>query len=281
MRASFTVIPTVVIVPALLAGACTLYAQKQNGCSILNVYDANSFSKGHKIAVGVFEVGGAGVGSNAGPLEKPREILLDRFQKDLKKTKYFSAVSVVAADMSSDADYILEGDLIGLNGGSRFGRIFVGGFGSLGQMRVSGRILGPAPKSTDPARRVLSDWECNVFTGGKWGTEGNESMARRDAAFFRTHCVSKSRVCSAAKRAKPDSTICSPKLSQTPTNPPLRARPKREIVHGATNRNGSPRTTTTRSKASSSEAARSDPGELMSYGLRKQLIAHTKSCFPR
>lgn len=63
--------------------------------------------------------------------------------------KYFSDVSVASADMGSDAYYILEGDLIGLSGGSQFGRIFVGGFGNLGQMRVSGRILGPASRPGD------------------------------------------------------------------------------------------------------------------------------------
>ena len=166
----------------ILGAALSAYGQK-SGCSVLNVYDPDAFSKGNKLAVGVFEVGGGGVGSNAGPLEKPREILLERFQKDLKKTKYFSDVSVVAPDMTTDADYILEGDLIGLSGGSQFGRIFVGGFGNLGQMRVSGRILGPAPRpgGDGQSRAVLSDWECNVFSAGTWGFEGNEKVARRAA----------------------------------------------------------------------------------------------------
>src|ERR1700761_3206001 len=157
-------------------------AQWQNGCAVLNIYDANAFSKGRKIAVGVFEVGGGGVGANAGPLEKPRELLLERLQKDLKKTKYFSSVSVAAADMSTDADYVLEGDLVGVTGGSQFGRIFVGGFGNAGQMRISGTILGPAARPGDgESRAVLSDWECNVFDVGKWGLEGNEKVARHSA----------------------------------------------------------------------------------------------------
>ncbi len=171
----------VLVAGPLLGGVLCAYGQRP-GCSVLNVYDADAFTKGRKIAVGVFEVGGGGVGSNAGPLEKPRELLLERFQRDLKKMKYFSDVSVASADMGSDAYYILEGDLIGLSGGSQFGRIFVGGFGNLGQMRVSGRILGPASRPGDmESRPVLSDWECNVFGAGKWGFEGNEKVATRNA----------------------------------------------------------------------------------------------------
>jgi hypothetical protein len=155
---------------------------RQSGCALLNVYDAKAFSPDRKIAVGVFDVGGGGVSSNAGPLEKPRQILLDHFQKDLKKTKYFSSVLTVAADMVTDADYVLEGNLIGANGGSRFGRIFIGGFGNTGQMRVSGRILGPARPADGGSRPVLSDWECNVFDMGFTGFEGNANVVRRDAA---------------------------------------------------------------------------------------------------
>jgi hypothetical protein len=153
---------------------------------LLNVYDPKGFSEGRKIAVSVFEVGGAGVGSNAGPLEKPRDILLDRFQKALKKTKYFSDVSVVAPDATSDAEYVLEGNLIGLSGGSRLGRYFVGGFGNAGQMRVSGQILGPAKRQADNASRpVLSDWECDVFNAGQnpfalFG-ESNAKIAKENA----------------------------------------------------------------------------------------------------
>ena len=74
----------VLVAGVLLGGALSAYGQ-QPGCSLLNVYDADAFSKGRKIALGVFEVGGARVGSNAGPLEKPRELLLERFQRDFKK----------------------------------------------------------------------------------------------------------------------------------------------------------------------------------------------------
>lgn len=149
------------------------------GCSLLNVYDPQGFSQGHKIAVAVFEVGGGGVGSNAGPLEKPRDILLEQFQKALKKTKYFSEVSLVAPDATSDAEYVLEGNLIGLNGGSRAGRYFLGGLGNAGQMRVSGQILGPAKASGDNASRpVLSDWECDVFNAGQNPFAFGESNAK-------------------------------------------------------------------------------------------------------
>src|SRR5207249_673553 len=125
-------------------------------------------------------VGGGGVGTNAGPLEKPRQLLLEHFQKDLNKTKYFSDVTVVAPDMPSDAHYVLEGNLIGLNGGSRRGRYFIGGFGNMGQMRVNGRILG---SGQGEARPVLSDWECNVFNPGgvfDWGG-ANDKLARQNA----------------------------------------------------------------------------------------------------
>jgi hypothetical protein len=177
----FNAICKVFVAGGLVGVALSSYGQKA-GCSVLNVYDPNAFSKGGKIAVSVFEVGGGGVGSNAGPLEKPREILLERFQRDLKKTKYFSEVSVVTPDVTSNADYVLEGNLIGLAGGSQFGRIFVGGFGNAGQMRVSGRILGPALRPGDTASRpVLSDWECNVFGVGKWGFESNEGVTKRNA----------------------------------------------------------------------------------------------------
>jgi hypothetical protein len=166
----------------LLGGIFTAQGGSLTGCSLLNIYDPSGFSPGRKIAIGVFEVGGGGVGSNAGPLEKPRELLLERFQRDFKKWKYFSDVSAVGADMATDADYILEGDLIGVGGGSQFGRVFVGGFGNLGKMRVSGRILGRASQPGDSSTRpVLSDWECNVMGGGKWGFEGNAKIARENA----------------------------------------------------------------------------------------------------
>ncbi len=165
----------------LVGGACNVYAQMR-GCGILNVYDADAFVAGRKIGVAVFEVGGGGVGSNAGPLEKPRQILLEQFQKDLKKEKYFSAVSMVTADSPSNADYVLEGNLLGLNGGSRAGRYFIGGFGSMGQMRVNGRILGAGAGDSRP---VLSDWECNVFNpGGPFDFGGaNDKLARQNARF--------------------------------------------------------------------------------------------------
>jgi len=176
------VISKVLLANLLLGGIFTAYGARLTGCSLLNIYDPSGFSPGRKIAIGVFDVEGSAVSSNAGPLEKPRELLLERFQRDFKKWKYFSDVSVVAADMVTDADYILEGDLIGLGGGSQFGRIFVGGFGNLGQMRVSGRILGPASRPGDSSTRpILSDWECNVMGGGKWGFEGNAKIARENA----------------------------------------------------------------------------------------------------
>lgn len=176
------VIYKVLLTSILLGGIFTAHGGQLTGCSLLNIYDPSGFSPGRKIAIGVFEVGGSGVGSNAGPLEKPRELLLERFQRDFKKWKYFSDVSVVAADMVTDAEYILEGDLIGLSGGSQFGRFFVGGYGNLGKMRVSGRILGPASQPGDSSTRpILSDWECNVMGGGKWGFEGNAKIARENA----------------------------------------------------------------------------------------------------
>jgi hypothetical protein len=128
------------------------------------VYNASALTKGRKIGLAVFEVGGGGVASNAGPLEKPREILLERFQRDFKKSKLFSDVSLVAPDAESDSDYILEGNLIGVNGGSRKGRIFSGAnVGAAAQMRVSGRILGAGRGESRP---VVSDWECNVYQSG-------------------------------------------------------------------------------------------------------------------
>lgn len=69
----------------LLGGFFTAQGAEMAGCSLLNIFDPSGFSPGRKIAIGVFEVGGAGVGSNAGPLEKPRELLLERFQRDFKK----------------------------------------------------------------------------------------------------------------------------------------------------------------------------------------------------
>jgi hypothetical protein len=182
MLRALRLIYKVLLTSILLGGIFTAYGAELTGCSLLNIYDPKGFSPGRKIAIGVFEVGGGGVSSNAGPLEKPRELLLERFQRDFKKWKYFSDVSAVAADMSTNADYILEGDLIGVGGGSQFGRVFVGGMGSLGKMRVSGRILGPASQPGDSSTRpILSDWECNVMGGGKWGFEGNAKIARENA----------------------------------------------------------------------------------------------------
>ena len=167
------------------------------GCNLLNIYDPDALSKGRKIGLAVFEVGGGGVAANAGPLEKPREILLERFQRDLKKSKLFSDVSVVAPDAESDSDYILEGNLIGINGGSRGGRSFNTGIGAAAQMRVSGRILGAGRGDSRP---VVSDWECNVFQSGldlgyslgpagilagviRRSTQTNEKLTKKNADF--------------------------------------------------------------------------------------------------
>ena len=162
MRASNRWVCKICVVVALSSSARSLYGQTA-GCNLLNIYAPDALSKGRKISVAVFEVGGGGVGSNAGNLEKPREILLERFQRDLKKSKLFSHVSLVAPDAESDSDYILEGNLIGVNGGSRKGRVFNTGVGAAAQMRVSGRILGPG---RGEARPVISDWECNVYQSG-------------------------------------------------------------------------------------------------------------------
>jgi hypothetical protein len=71
-----------------------------------------------------------------------------------------------------------------MHGGSRFGRILIGGSGNMGQMRINGRLFGPAKRSDDgnEKRPLISDWECNSFdAGGFWGLSGNEGTTKKNA----------------------------------------------------------------------------------------------------
>jgi len=153
-------------------------------CYVLNVYDPDGYEKGKSISLGLFSLEGGGITYSGGPLETPRRVLLESLKEDLTNTKYFSSVTVVAADQKLDSHYLLEGEVAGMHGGSRFGRIFIGGFGNMGQMRINGRLFGPAKRSDDgnEKRPLISDWECNSFdAGGFWGLSGNEGTTKKNA----------------------------------------------------------------------------------------------------
>ncbi len=170
-----------------VVSASMLFAQKAS-CAILNVYDAEALVPQKTLAIKLFDVGGPGVDSDAGSVESPRKILFEKLEKDLTKTKYFSKVSAVPADETPQTDYVLEGEIIGIHGGSRAGRYFVGGFGSAGQMRVSGRILGRAEMLDGREfRPTIGDWECTSFMagGGLFSFGGsNESVTRNNAKWI-------------------------------------------------------------------------------------------------
>ncbi|MBN1567070.1 MAG: DUF4410 domain-containing protein [Acidobacteria bacterium] len=163
-----------------------LFAQK-GACAIINVYEAEALVPKKTLAIKIFDVGGPGVDTDAGSPESPRKILFEKLEKDLTKTKYFSKVSAVPADETPDTDFVLEGEIIGIHGGSRAGRYFLGGFGSSGQMRVSGRILGQKKiVEGNEFRPIIGDWECTSFMGGSLFGFGssNESVTRNNAKWI-------------------------------------------------------------------------------------------------
>lgn len=168
----------------IVVGLVGLCGRAQAQCYVINVYDPDGYEKTKSISVGLFSLEGGRIIYKGGPLETPRRVLLESLKEDLEKTKYFSSVAVVAADQKPDSHYLLEGEILGVHGGNRFNRIMIGGLGNAGQMRVNGRLFGPAKKSDngEEKRPLISDWECISYDmGGFFGVGSNETAAKKNS----------------------------------------------------------------------------------------------------
>lgn len=154
-------------------------------CVVINIYQPEVYDTDKSISIGLFSMGEGFVKPNFGPLETPRQVLLESLAKDLTATGYFSSVEVVAADTAkSTTDYQLKADILGVEGGSRLERTVKGGLGSTGKLRINGTLLGPPHKdeSGRTVREAISDFECNAFDMGSWlGLGSNESAVRGSA----------------------------------------------------------------------------------------------------
>jgi hypothetical protein len=160
---------------AVLSSSAGLRAQSvfgvklEQSCSMVTLDEPGAYKRGRSISMRLFPIRSS-PNYKAGTVEDLRIQMAEELKKRLGATRFFESVDIVKENESPSGGYLLEGEFLQIDQGSRGRRI--GGIGGLATVGVHARLLGGPQYSL-----LVAEFECLSHDQGGWSGLGGAKTA--------------------------------------------------------------------------------------------------------